>query len=62
MDSLNDAVILETVRDRWLKVTEMEGGDFPDSNQGATMDLVTKMQSLTETKGGPNIDNGIVRN
>ncbi len=53
-NSIKDGVKIETVRDKWDEVTEMKNGDFPTSNQEATMDLVSKMSPLTEDK--PKID------
>ena len=32
--SLKEEVTLESVRDNWDKIVDMEGGDFPTSNQG----------------------------
>lgn len=46
-------VTLESVRKNWTKVTEMENGDFPSSNQEATMDMVGKLSPLTEGKSLP---------
>ena len=39
---------IESVRDNWDKITDMEAGDFPTSNQGATMELVSKLSPLTD--------------
>ena len=39
---------IEAVRDNWAKITDMDTGDFPTSNQGATMDLVGKLQPLSQ--------------
>ena len=44
-------VDLETVRDKWEAITAMEDGDFPESNQSATMDLVGKMEGLSAEGG-----------
>ena len=46
--SINDNVSLESVQDNWDKIVDMEDGDFPTSNQGATMDLVGKLSSLSQ--------------
>lgn len=51
MDDLSENITPERVRERWDQVVEMEGGDFPTSNQGATMDLVGKMEKLTSNPG-----------
>ena len=48
MKSINESVSLESVRDNWEKIVDMEDGDFPTSNQGATMDLVGKLSALSE--------------
>lgn len=48
MKNLKDGVSLEAVRDNWAKIVDMEGGDFPTSNQEATMELVGKLRPLTE--------------
>ena len=42
--SVAEGLSVETVRDNWSKVSEMEGGDFPTSNQEATMELVEKLK------------------
>ena len=49
---------IESVRDNWDKITDMEAGDFPTSNQGATMDLVSKLAPLRENTP----EDGPVRN
>ena len=55
--SIEDGVSVESVRDNWTQIVNMENGDFPTSNQEATMDLVGKMRPLTEetktTDNGP---------
>ena len=48
MSNLKDQVTVEAVRDNWSKIVEMEGGDFPTSNQEATMELVSKLRPLSE--------------
>lgn len=48
MKHLSQGVSIESVRDNWSKIIEMEGGDFPTSNQEATMELVGKLRPLTE--------------
>ncbi len=42
--SLAEGLTLESVRDNWSKVTNMDGGNFPTSNQEATMELVEKLK------------------
>jgi hypothetical protein len=42
--SLAEGLTLESVRDNWSKVTDMDGGNFPTSNQEATMELVEKLK------------------
>ena len=39
---------IEAVRDNWDQITDMDSGDFPTSNQGATMELVGKLRPLTD--------------
>ena len=55
--SIEDGVSVESVRDNWTEIVNMDSGDFPTSNQEATMDLVGKMRPLTEetktTENGP---------
>ena len=48
MKSLTDCVNLESVRDNWKQIVDMEGGDFPTSNQEATMEMVGKLSPLTQ--------------
>jgi hypothetical protein len=45
--SIKDGVTVEAVRDNWEKIVDMESGDYPGTNQEATMDLVGKMSSLS---------------
>ena len=45
---------LESVRDNWDKIVDMEGGDFPTSNQGATMELVAKLHPLSQEPSDAN--------
>lgn len=47
LDSLGDDISVEKVRDQWAKITDMEEGDFPPTQQDATMGFVSKMQGLT---------------
>lgn len=46
--SIKDGVTVESVRDNWAKIVDVGNGDFPTSNQAATMDLVAKMRPLSE--------------
>jgi len=52
--SIQDGVSIESVKNKWDEIINLENGDFPTSNQGATMDLVSKMQPLTEAKASDN--------
>eukprot|EP00095_Tigriopus_kingsejongensis_P003122 maker-scaffold366_size194251-snap-gene-0.20 protein:Tk03122 transcript:maker-scaffold366_size194251-snap-gene-0.20-mRNA-1 annotation:"unnamed protein product" len=52
MDHLSEGITMERVRERWTQIVDMEQGDFPNSNQGATMELVGKMEKLTSPSNG----------
>ena len=62
MKSLNDRVTLESVSDNWRQIVDMDHGDFPTSNQEATMDLVGKLSPLTaeESNGSSSSDGDVV--
>ena len=38
-----DSVSIETVRQNWAGVLDMEDGDFPENHQLATMDVMMKL-------------------
>ena len=46
--SIKEGVSLETVRDKWDVVVNMEQGDFPTTTHESTMNVVSKMSSLSE--------------
>ena len=39
---------IEAVRDNWDQIIDMDSGEFPTSNQGATMELVGKLSPLSD--------------
>ena len=52
---------IEAVRDNWDKITDMDSGEFPTSNQGATMDLVSKLQPLSQEEAKSDTSDDPVR-
>jgi len=52
--SASEGLSIESVRDKWSVVTEMNGGNFPTSNQEATMELVEKIRP--EVSAGDAVD------
>ncbi|TRY67110.1 hypothetical protein TCAL_07644 [Tigriopus californicus] len=60
MDDLSENITPERVRERWAQIVDMQGGDFPTSNQGATMDLVGKMEKLTSSPDSTQIQGDLM--
>lgn len=46
-DSINSGVTLETIKERWSKVTDLEDGEHYSSNQEATMAFIEKLTPLS---------------
>lgn len=57
IDNKSDMMTVETVRDRWNKVTDMTNGEFPTA-QTATMDVVQKLSKLNVDKQLDQNNNG----